>query len=312
MLRKFYEKFLEIKSSEIDPKSLAAMKQTVLWLECFERDYKTLTFADIDRQFYDYWYNSFIGEYKESTIGKHIKHIKQFMRWAYKKNLHRNEWALNMRVLKGNCDEEALNSKELLRIYQSDFEMGQIMQLIEHEENAKYTIIGAQKRYAEFRRSVDFFCALCSSGMYPENLKAFDSDMIKNGMVVYQRNKRTAGTYNLCRFPFRDHGVFRFKTLSERYNYNFGSRYRIYQDIRVMLRYLGITKKINTRCGRRTCASIGYFEMGWTQAMTMAVLGHTKWETTRTYLRIDEQVLSEQFQKTPGGHNWEFVDFIEG
>lgn len=297
MVTKYYEKFLESRTAEVDEKTIRAMRQTVLWLNCFERDYKKLTFANIDRDFYDAFHEIF-NEYADSTLGKHIKHIKTFMKWAKQKGLHNNDWALTMKVKRGDCEEDALNSRELLRIWNSDYNMHEVMRLVEEEEHTIYQGKRKMKRFNRFLSSKDFFYALCSTAMYPNNLVSYQKSMIKKGMVVYKRNKLTAGEHNTCRVPYLDNEVFKFKTLSEKYGHNFDKPYRIYQDVRVLMKYIGIDKIINTRCGRRTCASIGHHELGWDESMIKMILGHTKFETSLNYMRVDNEMAAKKFKNT--------------
>lgn len=298
MILSYYPVFIKSRKN-VSRKTMQALNQTPVWLEAYEQRYGTLTFGNIDLTFYDQFHELFLNEgFKLSTVGKHIKHIKQFMRWAWKQGLHKNEWALSMKVRNGVSDEQALTSAELLSLWETDYMTSEIIPMIEEEEKCRYYITGMNKRHREFMRSRDFFYALCSSGMYPENLKAYNAGLIKDGMVVYHRNKRTAGTYNLCRFPFADYGPFRFKTLAEQYDHDFDHRYRMYMDLRVMLKYVGIDKKINTRCGRRTFASIGHYELGWDESTVKLALGHTQFSTSLKYLRIDEKVLAQKFCKS--------------
>lgn len=298
MITKYYDLFLKSRQDNdgLTPDSLRTLRQTLPHLYKFQDNYKPLSFNDINRSFYLAFEEYFrLHGYQESYFGKHIKHLKQFMKWSYELTppLHKNKWSLNMKVKRGHCEEEALTSEELQAIWSKRYVPGEIIALIEKQCNLDYSVQKRAERFDLFLKNKDFFFALCSSGMYPEDLKNFSSSCIdRNGYVTYKRNKRTGLIRQRCYFPFRDDDTFKFKTICEKYDYNFDyDRRYLYRDVKLLMKYNGINKIIVPRSGRKTNASIWHFERGASQAEVMTILGHTNWSSTMHYLKLDTKML---------------------
>lgn len=302
MITKYYDLFLRSKEKNdgLSPNAIRTLRQTIPHLYKFQNEYKCLGFNDVNRSFYMAFETYFeTNGYSESYFGKHIKHLKQFMKWGYEMTppLHKNKWSLTMKVKRGHCEEEALTSEELKAIWGKRYVPGEIIALIERQNNLDYSVQKRAERFDEFMRNKDFFYALCSTGMYPEDLKNFSiSSIDRNGFVSYKRNKRTGLIRQRCHFPFRDDDVFKFKTLCEKYNYNFNYRRDyFYEDIKLLMKYNGIKKIIVPRSARKTNASIWHFERGASQAEVMSILGHTNWASTMHYLKLDTKMLRFEY-----------------
>lgn len=301
MVTRYYKKFLGFKKGQVDGKTITNLEQTETWLKDFESKYGTITFSMIDMIFY----KSF-NEYADSrgcapaTFGKHIEHIKSFMEWARTLNppLHDNRYYIKMPVKRGRSKDQALTMKELKMLWEAQFPLKDVIDRISHYQKARFPYQSMKlKRYYDFLTSKDFFYAMCSSGTYMNDLLSLRKDNVKDGLVTYERYKGRHCQHNLCTFEYHDDDVFKFVHLSGLYNFHFVKHWNTGIDVKVMMDLLGIDKHITTKSGRKTYASILFYEMNAPDSLVMSALGHTKWESTRHYLCMDINAIKNQYKK---------------
>ena len=287
-------------NDEIKDDSLKQFEQTIYWIRRYEKALKGLSFSDINMVFYRR-FKEFLNSHqiREASFGKHIKHIKTFMSWAKKKGLHKNEHFEDFRVIKKQADDEALTSEEFTTLYNQMFSMKEVIRLIEEHDRIRLVGQSAAKRFKSFLIHRDVFCALCSSGMYINDLLNLSYDnIVDNSYVKYNRFKKSGEVESECIIDFEEDPVLKFRELCERYDYNFTVKMRsIYTDVKVMMKYLGIDKSITTKSGRKTWASIWYYERNAPMHLIMKGLGHTKEESTRHYLRVQEADIADQYKE---------------
>lgn len=95
-----------------------------------ERKYK-LNFDSINKDFYDEYidFSSNILNHVNNTIGKHIKNVKVFMKYALEKGLHQNLAFQKFKVLEEESISFALTLDELMRIEDLDFSKNSKMEI---------------------------------------------------------------------------------------------------------------------------------------------------------------------------------------
>ena len=300
MILAYYDKYINSKKNEVSKRTIINLEQTTVFVRKYldHTDRKRLTFGDINQQFFeDFKAWSKQCGYSLATFGKHVEHIRSLMSWAEDHGLHNNRYYRKMRVQTVRSDDAALTSDELKRIWQTEFDMPLVIEMIEERNRHRFPGYGHKvKRFKRFLADMDFFYAMCSSGTYINDLLSLTRDNIKNGLVIYNRFKGRHCYSNECQFPYKDNEVFKFVAIAEKCDFGFHRYNELGNDVKTLMDYVGIDKNISTKSGRKTYASILHYELGAPDSLVMSVLGHTKWESTRHYLNQDKHTTKDQFE----------------
>lgn len=302
MIEKYFNTFSE--SLDISDKAKQSYRQTLFWIKKYTEDCdQALSFKNIDNKFYDDFWKYFVDDidYSPNTFGKHIKHLKAFMRWAEDNNLHKNRSYRKFRVVNQASNEEALSSREIKRLWEIDLNDQQgVIECIEDYERTKLDYRQRQNRYNNFIKHFYCIAALCSSGMYPTDLSKFKKELIIEGRYVkYKRAKRVNGFKEpWCIIPYVDDDVFHLKTACEKMDYKFDfSKKNLYRDIKIVLLMADIRKKITPRSFRKTFASVWYFERGLELQNCMKMTGHAKEDSFKHYLNVEDDIIIERIMQ---------------
>ncbi len=302
MINNYYLRYLNSKRGEVEQLTIVNMNQTLNWIRDYQKKYGPLTFSMINMMFYKNFKDYATKERgcADATFGKHIERIRSFMDWAHEEGYHNERYYKKMPVLRSKGQEEALTSEELQLVWDTNYEVGKVIDLIEKYTMYTYPTVEAQiDRYDAFIRAKDFFYAMCSSGTYINDLSrlTWQNIDIQERIVTYKRFKGRHCKHNHCYFPYMDDKDFKFVELFNKYKFAFERPYYLYDDVKILMKYLGINKFINTKSARKTYASIMYYDRGAEHATVMKMLGHTKPESLQHYLDLDRKVLRKKFEE---------------
>lgn len=235
-------------------------------------------------------------EYALNTFAKHIKKLKTLLTWGVTMGFVQNTIYRTYKVTWEFTNDEPLTPAELTKI--ADFEIS-FKEFVE-QLHVHWDLDNAfdldqkqqQQRYRSFLKCKDYFVAMCSSGMYPNDLRNYNKGLIDssadgNRYVKYERHKDT-GAINKSygTFLYEDRGCFRFQSIAEKYNHEFKWVKWWSRDLRLLRRIIGINKALKPRLGRKTFASILYYHLDTPLAIVSKALGHGYEHTTRHYLGI--------------------------
>jgi len=119
-----YDKFIEVKQSELSESSIKKYRRNKIRLAEFEQDksYK-LTFDTINLEFYDMFMNYLRNEQdmQNNSAYKEISFLKAFLNWSLKRNYHDNRNFDRFEVKEEKTEVIFLDGKELSLIRNYDF-----------------------------------------------------------------------------------------------------------------------------------------------------------------------------------------------
>lgn len=141
----------------------------------------TLSFELFDLEFYDN-YVDHLSRRKgltNNTIGKHIKDIKVFLKWAFERDMHNNTAFLKYKVLEEETSSFALNEDELKRFETLDLGNSNRLELVR-----------------------DLFLIMVYTSLRYSDLKNLNESNIdfKNDLIII-REQKTKGTQIIAIIP---------------------------------------------------------------------------------------------------------------
>lgn len=295
MINRYYDIFLQ--TIEGSKKLMQSYNQTNYWLNEFKKDCGVnLNFKTVDTRFYNEFWKYFVeGKgYAPNTFGKHIKHIKAFMRWAHEEGLHNSRDWRKFKITNQACDEDCLSSEDIKKIWDLGLDFDEVINYIENTSKIRLDHRQKRDRFRNIHKHFHCIVALYSSGMYPNDLIRFKKENIIDSRYVKYKRSKNVNSFRepWCIFPYVDDDLFHFKAACEEMKYNFDFEIgNLARDIKVILGLAEINKSITARSFRKTFASIWYFERGLDLQNAMKMTGHAKESSFRHYLNIDDEVV---------------------
>lgn len=262
----------------------------------FQQENGHVNWQDIHSDFYENLVQFFKKKnYRQNTIGRHIKGLKQILNAALDAGLTTNieHTRRTFKVVRNDIDVVYLTAKELQSVFELDL-----------SNNEKQAL------------ARDIFCAGCYTGQRFSDYSRINKSQVRvtdaGNIVLDIRQKKTGKTVII---PVR----WELKEILERYDYNLPHIWEqhvndeiknvcalagINQEIEIteIIGGLKVVKKvkkcklIKTHSARRTGLSLMY-NAGNPIADIMQISGHTTEKQLRTYIRADPEDSAERMAK---------------
>lgn len=149
---------------------------------------------------------------------------------------------------------------------------------------------------ANLKRTLDCFLFMCSTGMYIADITKRTITIENNGkgsFVCYRRSKNNSYCNNI---PLYDKGCLLGHTILKEYAIKSESNFPLNlslnqfdKNLRIISELAGLNFRLTSKMGRKTFASIYYFNYGIKINYIQMFLGHKDQKHTMHYLRIDNK-----------------------
>lgn len=298
-----YKQFLEVKQIEKRHRTVQKYNTLLDHLKEFEKSkhYK-IAFDKMNLQFFEKFTAYLMQDLKHSnnTIGKYISSLKTFLRWAVDRNINTHLDFIKFKVFSDKTDIVVLTEKELMNIYNLDFNSV----TIEDKKLSVNILIKVR----------DVFCFQCFTGQRFSDIENLKRDDIKNDSWFLHTYK-TKDIIEIPLTPLAKEILGRYKdnsqplpVISHQKTNNLIKDVCKYAEVNepiTLVRYRGHerleTSKpkydfITTHTARRTFVTIS-LEKGMKADTIMEITGHTSYKTFRKYVKITSKVKHQEMNK---------------
>lgn len=269
----------------------------------------------------DAWYEQFQGYFfahrstELNTFGKHIGHLKRFLRWATRRGLPTNPQFLDFAAPDVPTGTDFLSQAELLALAAADFFTDRARAHVRAAFEAMAPPADSPRRNGQRRSQADDYRVLERLRMLDQardkllqccylGLRISDADKVGWRHVHGDVARVHAGkNRTLCVIPFFDDDVFRPVALAEKYRARqlptlLPHSSSLSDYLPTVAALAGITRiALTSKVGRKTFATLKVGQ-GVPRATVMMATGHRTEKSFNRYLGIDEDDLVATFRKT--------------
>jgi len=277
----FYDYALnKLENRKLSKETYKAYKSQIAKLKAFR---KVLYFTDVNA-FFIHQYKKYLLDdvgNNENTVSKCLRSIKTFINWAIEDELMKNNPFQSIRTKKIDGKREFLSIMELEKLEQIFNEGGlknNLHNVLRYFLFACYTGL----RYTDMKE-------LCFKHIIKTSFKHTEFEMIDINM----HKTKLQVTVPLIK-KAKD-------LLHKKYNvnqkvFNVLTNQKTNQNLKVIMKYAGISKNITFHSARHTFATNG-LEMGIPIEIVSKILGHTELKTTQIYAKVNDGLKFKEMQK---------------
>jgi integrase len=303
------DKYIEGNKTKVSHRTIQKYNTFKKSLENFsnaKKNYRNLTFSQIDLNFYDEYKNYLLLEvenpktgckgYLNDTVSKYIENLKNFMKWSLERKFHKNTEFQNSDFSsnrKPKQDIVTLNFSELKSFYEHDF--------------------SDDKRLEQVR---DLFCFAAFTGQRWGDIANFRKDDIIGDTWVFKAEKTGKKTtvpfigyiapalnilkkYNfklpeISNQKFNDY----IKEAAEEAKLNRTVSIERMKGVEKIITEQPLHQFITMHTGRRTCVSLLLNVAKMPIPQVMDITQHTDFKTLRKYINEDPDALRKNLKET--------------
>jgi site-specific recombinase XerD len=270
----------------------------------------------INKKVLDDYFYFLKKKYTHNTSVKKHHYIKNFLKYIEEldipisKTFHKSKFNEDYTHLMVQDDDIALKLDEYLKLVELKRKIDTNPNIIPNGNYSEKTAILIAKSQNEKKRKnvklvLDCFLWMCSTGMYLESDIKNGATIKKIGKLIqYNRTKNNSVCNGIIS---KGDDIFLVEELSNEYNISNNSNFPIKlsettfkKHLKTICSLAKLNMKITPKTGRKTFASINYFDLGMPLRIVSTMLGHQSEEQTKHYLRITHNSLEEEIFKLRG------------
>jgi len=292
-----YEKYIEVKSIDLQPVSIGKLKTIGKHLKAYELQSKReLTFNTIDLNFKDGFYAYLVSNnISDNTASRIFGFIRSYMNWSFDRGLHTNQQYKRKQftVSKFETENIVLSEDEIDILYNYKF------------DNLK------------LERVRDLFIFQCFVGLRVSDLKRLKRSDFSNGRLHF-RVQKTSAPITIILHPFVTEILNKYQNEKNPIPIISDQKYNDY--LKEVCQVAGIdtdvtiTKKqggrkiettlkkynlVTTHTARRTFVTMN-LEKGMRPEIVMKLSGHTSISSFKRYIAITENSLEKEYKQVWG------------